>query len=170
MERRKSVYGHDEWAKHQSSWRHGRHILSTVSSGVIFRTGPPVVLCTLVAVFVSVFNHLVLAGRLPDSVPKLEVSSIPFTLTSSVLSLLLVFRTNSSYNRFDEARKAWGSNVNRTRDLARQALTNIRSPEDTPQLHCLLRHIKAYSFCLKSHLTAEPIRPRPEGAATHQVA
>ena len=43
------------------------------------------------------------------------------SLTGSTLGLLLVFRTNSSYNRFDEARKAWGLLVNRCRDIERQA-------------------------------------------------
>jgi putative membrane protein len=34
---------------------------------------------------------------------------------------LSVFRTNSSYNRWDEARKFWGLNINHTRDLNRMA-------------------------------------------------
>ena len=33
----------------------------------------------------------------------------------------LVFRTNSSYGRWDEARKFWGLNINHTRDLNRMA-------------------------------------------------
>ena len=33
----------------------------------------------------------------------------------------LVFRTNSSYGRWDEARKFWGLNINHTRDLCRMA-------------------------------------------------
>lgn len=152
---RNTVYGHAEWARHKSAWRHGRHILTIISSGVIFAVGPPVVCCTLIAVLVAVFNHSVENGRFPPAVPLLHVPSLPFTLTAPVLALLLVFRTNSSYTRFDEARKAWGSNVNRTRDLARQALAWIRHPADLPKLHCLLRHIKAYSFCLKRHLTEE---------------
>lgn len=152
---RNKVYGHAEWAKHKSSWRHGRHLMSILSSGVISAVGPPVLACTLLATFVTVFNYFVKVGRLPNWIPILEVSSLPFTLTSSVLSLLLVFRTNSSYNRFDEARKIWGSNVNRTRDLARQALSWIRSPADAYKLSCLLRHIKAYPFSLKDHLTED---------------
>ena len=33
----------------------------------------------------------------------------------------IVFRTNTSYNRWDEARKFWGLNINHTRDLNRMA-------------------------------------------------
>jgi len=44
-----------------------------------------------------------------------------FTTLSSSLGLLLAFRTNSSYKRWDEARKFWGLNINHTRDLNRMA-------------------------------------------------
>ncbi len=48
--------------------------------------------------------------------------SVPSTLHSLVglaLGLLLVFRTNASYDRFWEGRKAWGGIVNESRNLAR---------------------------------------------------
>jgi predicted membrane chloride channel (bestrophin family) len=48
-------------------------------------------------------------------------NTAPFGLSSFALSLLLVFRTNSSYARWDEARKIWGAVTNRSRDLVRQA-------------------------------------------------
>lgn len=51
-------------------------------------------------------------------VPALPVT--PFTVLGTALGLLLTFRTNSSYDRFWEGRKAWGSIVNRSRNLARQ--------------------------------------------------
>ncbi|XP_024378525.1 voltage-dependent chloride channel 2, chloroplastic [Physcomitrium patens] len=152
---RNSVYGHGEWKKHKSSWRHVRHVCTILSSGLIRAIGPPVFLCTLVSVFVAVINHCVDNGVLPSWFPVLKVATLPFTLTSPVLALLLVFRTNTSYQRFDEARKAWGSNVNRARDLARQALTWIRNPGDSKKLQCLLRYTKAYSFCLMHHLREE---------------
>jgi putative membrane protein len=43
-----------------------------------------------------------------------------FNLTSFALSLLLVFRTNESYSRWLEARKAWSNILVRSRDFARQ--------------------------------------------------
>ncbi|PNH00274.1 hypothetical protein TSOC_013907, partial [Tetrabaena socialis] len=57
------------------------------------------------------------------------MSAEPQGLTSFALSLLLVFRTNSSYGRFDEARKIWGGILNRARNIANQAVTFI-PPED----------------------------------------
>mmetsp|Transcript_36084 Transcript_36084/g.81892 ORF Transcript_36084/g.81892 Transcript_36084/m.81892 type:complete len:194 (-) Transcript_36084:76-657(-) len=41
------------------------------------------------------------------------------SLLGGALSLLLVFSTNSAYNRFWEARRIWESIVNRCRDLSR---------------------------------------------------
>jgi putative membrane protein len=47
------------------------------------------------------------------------VPSTVHTLIGIALGLLLVFRTNASYDRFWEGRKAWGGIVNDARNLAR---------------------------------------------------
>ena len=46
-----------------------------------------------------------------------------FSLTGSSLGLLLVFRTNAAYARWDDARKQWGSIINNCRSLVRQSNT-----------------------------------------------
>jgi putative membrane protein len=48
----------------------------------------------------------------------LGVPAVPHQLVGVALGLLLVFRTNASYDRFWEGRKQWGSIVNETRSLA----------------------------------------------------
>ena len=61
------------------------------------------------------------AGALPGHWPHVTLAlGQGFNLTAFALSLLLVFRTNSSYDRWWEARKLWGGVVNRTRDVVRQ--------------------------------------------------
>ena len=40
-------------------------------------------------------------------------------------------------------------------DFVRQAVSWIRNPADAARLDCLVRHVKAYSFELKDHLTEE---------------
>jgi len=47
------------------------------------------------------------------------IPSIVHTLVGLALGLLLVFRTNASYERFWEGRKAWGRIVNDSRNVAR---------------------------------------------------
>lgn len=125
------------------------------SSGPNFiAVGPPIiVLCTFNAVFVTTFNYWVSKGGLPKLVPLLSVSSFPFTLSAPSLAILLVFRVNATFGRFDEARRLWGLSVIRTRDLARQALAWVRCPADVSKMECVVRHVKAYPYCLKDHLT-----------------
>ena len=47
------------------------------------------------------------------------------------LGLLLVFRTNTAYARWDEARKNWGLNINHTRDLTRLATAYYDAAADS---------------------------------------
>ena len=61
----------------------------------------------------------------------LYLSPVIHQIVGAALSLLLVFRTNSSYDRFWEGRKLWGGMVNETRNLARGAVTHLR---ETPPL------------------------------------
>ncbi len=60
------------------------------------------------------------------------------TLVGVALGLLLVFRTNASYDRYWEGRRLLGFMVNRTRDLARQAGAYISDPEARAALRRLI--------------------------------
>jgi hypothetical protein len=76
-------------------------------------------------------------GLFAPWVPSLQLNSKEvFSLTSFALSLLLVFRTNASYERWDGARKMWGLVLNRSRDFVRQGLTYF--PENRPELKEML--------------------------------
>lgn len=57
----------------------------------------------------------------PDVFDYLAIPETVHSLVGASLGLLLVFRTNSSYDRFWEGRKLWGGIVNETRNLARQS-------------------------------------------------
>jgi ion channel-forming bestrophin family protein len=54
------------------------------------------------------------------------ISIVLHSLVGVALGLLLVFRTNSSYDRFWEGRKLWGGIVNETRNLIRAASVHLR--------------------------------------------
>lgn len=56
---------------------------------------------------------------------KLDIPVTGHTLITVALGLLLVFRTNASYDRFWEGRKLWGAIVNDTRNLARGASVQL---------------------------------------------
>lgn len=72
-----------------------------------------------------------------------------FALVGFVLSLLLVFRTNTAYDRWWEGRKKWGELVNNSRNLAIKisAMTNNKSDE-----LFFSRMIPNYAFAMKEHL------------------
>lgn len=56
----------------------------------------------------------------PHFFHELAIPETAHALIGASLGLLLVFRTNSSYDRFWEGRKLWGGIVNQSRNLARQ--------------------------------------------------
>jgi predicted membrane chloride channel (bestrophin family) len=72
--------------------------------------------------------------------------------------MITVFRTNTSYKRWDEARKNWGMNINHTRDLVRlgtayydrAAVSPERAEED---LRRLALNTWAFVRCMKRHLS-----------------
>jgi len=68
-----------------------------------------------------------------------KIPTLAHTLVGVALGLLLVFRTNASYDRYWEGRRLLGGIVNRTRDLARQIAAYISDPEARTELGNLLR-------------------------------
>lgn len=63
---------------------------------------------------------VVLHDVFPSWFRGIAIPETAHSLIGSALALLLVFRTNGSYDRFWEGRKQWGGIVNETRNLARQ--------------------------------------------------
>ncbi len=78
-----------------------------------------VTLCVLWALLVCLVNH---ALRHDNNGP-LGIPETAHGLIGGVLGLLLVFRTNASYDRFWEGRKLWGAMVNDCRNAARMSRT-----------------------------------------------
>lgn len=74
---------------------------------------------------------------------------------SLALGSLLVFRTNSAYSRWWEARTLWGSLVNATRNLSMKLSCFIQlSPSDIEYLES---RIKVFPIVLKEHLRSPSI-------------
>ena len=119
-----------------------------------------VIACGFFGILVSVLYDL----KLPVSQPIFE-SVIP----SIVLGLLLVFRTNTAYDRFWEGRKCWGYMVNNTRNLARQILVSIDeiTPEDKENKTAALYLLVAFSVATKYHLRGEPVNSELEELMGH---
>jgi ion channel-forming bestrophin family protein len=83
--------------------------------------------------------------------------SLLHNLLGFVLSLLLVFRTNTAYDRWWEGRKLWGSLVNNSRNLALK-LSAILPAADEESRSFFKRTIPFYAAVLKDHLRSEATR------------
>ncbi|CAM6097853.1 unnamed protein product [Calypogeia fissa] len=152
MKRKGAFYRAEDWFKHRSSKRHLRHILSTFKSRVIISLIPPVTALTAMSALVALYNTLVEDSILPSFLPVLHTSSLPYQLTAPALALLLVFRTEASYSRYDEGRKTWTKVFACTKDFSRQCLAWIQNPLDSYRRMDLLHYIMAFPVALKCHL------------------
>ncbi len=74
-----------------------------------------------------------------------------------VISLLLVFRTNTAYDRWWEGRKLWGDLVNISRNLAIK-LSNILPADSKEDREFFRNIIPLYAKTLKDHLQLEKTR------------
>ena len=84
-----------------------------------------------------------------DNHEPLDKLMAVYSLIGFVLSLLLVFRTNTAYDRWWEGRKKWGELVNNTRNLAIKigSMTNDKEIEKF-----FARMIPNYAIAMKGHL------------------
>jgi len=79
----------------------------------------PVICLTSWATFVSILHGWLLRVGRVGIAEKMRIPTQPHSLMVSALGLLLVFRTNSAYQRFVEGRKIWEEMVNTSRDFSR---------------------------------------------------
>lgn len=95
------------------------------------------------------FLELELLRLSPNS--DLKQITVIHSLLGFVISMLLVFRTNTAYDRWWEGRKQWGSLVNNSRNLAIK-LNAILPASNTASREFFRAMIPNYAFGLKNHL------------------
>lgn len=76
-------------------------------------------------------------------------STVMHSILGFVLSMLLVFRTNSAYDRWWEGRKIWGSFVNNSRNLALKIAALVPDKKDKTDTFLLIVN---YLYATKNHL------------------
>ncbi len=79
------------------------------------------------------------------------------TLLGFAISMLLVFRTNTAYDRWWEARKLWGALVNNSRNFAMK-LNSMLPLDEKRQRSFFRRVIPAFAYALHAHLHKEETR------------
>ncbi|CAL5196095.1 unnamed protein product [Lathyrus oleraceus] len=154
MQKNRSLYNHSDWVQHRSSLRHVRHFFSSLSSRVVLSLVPPVLFFTSFAAVVATYNSAVYFQLLPEFFPVFRASSLPYQLTAPALALLLVFRTEASYSRFVEGKKAWTSVIAAAHDFARLVMAVVDSSTQSEYTlkNGLLNYIIAFPLVLKCYV------------------
>jgi putative membrane protein len=165
---RRTLFNHDDWTRHRHGDRLLKNLRTTLKSGVVRQLATELFLVTIVAIILCLWNSLLVTGYqdflgklhppLSTSFPLLCLPLEPFSLSSPALGLLLVFRTNASYGRWTEARKAWGAVVNNCRTLLRLGASWVRDDDSgTSRKHLerLANATWAFARCLQRHMLGE---------------
>jgi putative membrane protein len=132
------------------------------------------------------WKELIYIGLLTALIAFLEIHFFPnatylknlttvYSLLGFIISLLLVFRTNTAYDRWWEGRKMWGSMVNDSRNfISKLSVLELTSNERD----YFERYFPLFTVCAKEHLRGQrliaPAFLSPEDRtsfekATHQA-
>ena len=88
--------------------------------------------------------------------PVLRNLGVVHGLLGFVISLLLVFRTNTAYDRWWEGRKLWGSLINASRNLSLRLDASLPGEADRDRAW-FRRYIPLYAAVLDRHLKSETL-------------
>ncbi|SKC00695.1 putative membrane protein [Soonwooa buanensis] len=116
------------------------------------------------------FPTMLLVGLYSYGIAYLEIEYLDLTSKSTVtnvglvhsmlgfvLSLLLVFRTNTAYDRWWEGRKLWGKLVNDTRNFAIK-INAIIPKEEQHHKDQIAKYLRYFPLFLAKHLSKESTR------------
>ena len=108
-----------------------------------------------IGLYSFVIVHVIELLDLADN-PHLKNFSLVHTLLSFVISMLLVFRTNTAYDRWWEGRKLWGALVNNSRNMALK-MDQLLEPRQIEDRQFFRAMIPNFAFALKNHLRQQSI-------------
>ena len=113
-----------------------------------------------IALFAYIIAYIQIDYLKIDSNSSFSKVNIIHTLLGTVLSLLMVFRTNSAYDRWWEGRKLWGSLLNSSRNLAIK-ISQFVPESDTDTRIFFQKMIPNFAFSLVHHLRDQTILEGP---------
>ncbi|WP_109832976.1 bestrophin family protein [Reichenbachiella versicolor] len=117
-------------------------LIHTYSKDIVSRLMPGLIM-------VAVFTSLITYGFEKFNI-NYQSNTAVHSILGIVLGFFLVFRTNTSYDRWWEGRKVWGALVNNCRNLSMKL--NAMVPKDHPLYEPMQICISDYPKALKEHL------------------
>ena len=112
-----------------------------------FRTLIPIMLA--IAVYAGIIGYLEVEYWKLSEDSYIKNITIMHGMLGFVISLLLVFRTNTAYDRWWEGRRMWGSLVNNSRNLAIKLTAILKDEKDRNYFR---KMIPSYASILHKHL------------------
>lgn len=102
-------------------------MLFVLRGSVLPDIAPQLLATTFFAIVITLLHGRVFQWKIP-------LNFVPFSLIGLTLAIFLGFRNSTSYARYWEARTLWGTLLNETRSLVRQALTLADEPARASEL------------------------------------
>ncbi|KAK3270236.1 hypothetical protein CYMTET_21356 [Cymbomonas tetramitiformis] len=137
--------GGQDWALYQSPNRYFEQLLSIPRSVVFRRLATTCLPLTLWAACIEA------ASETWPEILDFPVGQ-PFQFVGGAISLLLVFRTNSAYGRFNAARNSWADVTCHCRNLARKVYTWFPSEDESDMRERAARILCALPWALKARV------------------
>ncbi|KAL6750126.1 Bestrophin, RFP-TM, chloride channel-domain-containing protein [Haematococcus lacustris] len=141
------AYDFNDWEWHKNAaWRHRMEpwTFFLVASGFVWQLAHVLI----ASIIVGLYHEMLVPLGAPHANSQLTNA---MGMVTGCLSLLLVFRTNSSYSRWWEARILWGSVVNLSRNYARQVML-WAPPERTSVARLGARWMAIAVHVMRAHL------------------
>lgn len=120
-------------------------ILKFHKSDSLRRLAPALLLMGFFTALISYIEQTYLKNKLPNSLTLFH------QIAGFVISLTLVFRINTAYDRWWEGRKAWGGLLNNCRNLVIK-LNAIIDVNEVQKRKNIVFLVNNYAFVLKQHL------------------
>ncbi len=102
-------------------------------------------------VFTAIYAVVVTFINIKLMPNKIAIDTVFFSLLGVILSLFLVFRLNSAYDRWWEGRKQWGKLVNDCRTLSLN-LNSLIPADEKKRRRFFVKSIANFCTCLQWHL------------------
>ncbi|MBF0538552.1 MAG: hypothetical protein HQL03_09910 [Nitrospirae bacterium] len=120
-------------------------LLLTLRGSVLKSILPRITIFAAVSAIITLIHSYVI---------KINTPSTPWSIVGVALGLMLVFRTNTAYERYWEGRRMWGSIINSTQNLAIDLIAYISSDhtESLKLRQRLFKLLTAFPILVKQRL------------------
>eukprot|EP00798_Chlamydomonas_sp_ICE-L_P001482 gene1482-32867_t len=157
------AFGWEDWDEHRSVMRFTNDMTALGKSPTLTGLIPPLINVFLVSTWVCSYETALQNGDLHALDPTIDWPNLSiradglFAIAASALSLLLVFRTNNSYDRWWEARTAWSETASECSHLGRQVSQWLPGSVDKEIRVAIIRWISAYPVALQAFSRGQDI-------------